>query len=123
MIRYTKFFITFLLAAVAFGARSQSTATSSSPYSKYGLGDISNTGISPQNIAMGGIATATNDISRYNNINSLNPASYSYLQLTTIDVGIYSNALILQQTGQSTQANANFRLSHVAFGIPITHGS
>jgi hypothetical protein len=123
MIRYTKIFITILLAFIAFGAQSQSTATSSSPYSRYGLGDISNTGIMPQNIAMGGIGTAINNVGWLSNANPLNPASYGFINLTTIDIGIYSSALILQQTGQSTQANENFRLSHIAFGIPVTHNS
>jgi len=119
MIKYSKFFITFLLAVMAIGAKSQSTATSSSPYSRYGLGDISS-GILPQNTAMGGIATATNRINGYNNINSLNPASYAFMNLTTIDIGIYTNTLFLSQTGQTSQTDANFRLSHVAFGIPVT---
>jgi len=122
MIRFTKFFITILLAFIAFGAQSQSTATSSSPYSRYGLGDISSTGIMPQSIAMGGIATAINS-GTFFNINSVNPASYAFLKFTVIDVGIYENTLFLSQTGQSTQTNANFRLSHVAFGIPITTNS
>jgi hypothetical protein len=119
MIRYTKFFITFLLAVIAIGAKSQSTATTSSPYSRYGLGDISS-GALPQNIAMGGIATATNQINGYNNINQLNPASYGSINLTTIDVGLYSSTLFLNQTGQASQVNANFRLSHIAFAIPVT---
>ena len=123
MIKFTKFYITILLAFIAFSAQSQSTATSSSPYSRYGLGDISSTGIMPQNIAMGGIATATNNIGAFFNINSVNPASYAFLKFTVIDIGIYENTLFLSQTGQSTQTNANFRLSHVAFGIPITSNS
>lgn len=122
MIKYTKFFITILLAFIAFGAQSQSTATSSSPYSRYGLGDISSVGL-PQNIAMGGIGTATNRVNGYSNVNSLNPASYGYINLTTIDIGIYTNTLFLSQTGQPSQTNANFRLSHIAFGIPVTHNS
>src|ERR1700743_991798 len=122
MIKYSKVFITILLALIAFGAQSQSTATSSSPYSRYGLGDISS-GILPQNTAMGGIATATNRINGYNNINPLNPASYAFMNLTTIDIGIYSNTLFLSQTGQTSQTDANFRLSHVAFGIPVTSHS
>jgi len=119
MIKYSKFFITFLLAVIAIGAKSQSTATTSSPYSRYGLGDMSS-GILPQNTAMGGIATATNRISGYSNINPLNPASYGYINLTTIDVGLYSNSLFLSQTGQPNQKDNNFRLSHLAFGIPVT---
>ena len=80
MIKYTRLFITFLLAVIVLEARAQSTATTSSPYSRYGLGDI-NDQLLPQNIGMGGIATATNNISGYNNINVLNPASYGKYQL------------------------------------------
>jgi len=124
MIKYTKFFITLLLAVIAFGAKSQtvSTASTSSPYSRYGLGDI-NPGILPQNTAMGGIATATNTINGYNNINPLNPASYAFIHLTAIDIGLYSDVLLLKQTGQESQIDANFRLNHLAFAIPITHHS
>ncbi|HEY0244431.1 MAG TPA: hypothetical protein VGC01_02620 [Mucilaginibacter sp.] len=122
MIKYSKFFITFLLAVIAVGAKSQSTATSSSPYSRYGLGDLTPS-LLPQNLAMGGIATATNQINGYSNINSLNPASYGYIRLTTIDVGVYSNTLTVNQTGHPSQTDANFRLSHLAFAIPVTHAS
>ncbi|MGZ3753793.1 MAG: hypothetical protein ACXVAY_05175 [Mucilaginibacter sp.] len=119
MIKYTKFFITFLLAVIAIGANAQSTATSSSPYSRYGIGDISS-GALPQNLAMGGISTAIQKINQYNNINQLNPASYGSVNFTTIDVGIYSNVLFLSQTGQNSQRDANFRLSHLALAFPIT---
>jgi hypothetical protein len=125
MIKYTRFFITFLLAIIAFGIKAQSTApiaTSSSPYSMYGLGTI-DPALLPQNIAMGGIATAINRISGYNNINPLNPASYGTINFTTIDAGIYSNIDFLSQTGQTSATNANFRLSHVAFAIPVTKHS
>ncbi|CAN5326847.1 membrane protein [soil metagenome] len=122
MIKYTRFFITFLLAVIAFGAKAQTTATTSSPYSRYGLGDISPM-LLPQNTAMGGIATATNRISGYNNINPLNPASYAAINLTTIDVGLYSNFVTFSKTGAADQKNANFRLSHIAFGVPVTKHS
>src|SRR5476651_2465517 len=95
MIKYTRFFITFLLTVIAFAVNAQSTqptqstATTSSPYSRYGLGDISPT-LLPQNLAMGGISTAINRISGYNNINPLNPASFGAINFTTIDAGINS---------------------------------
>jgi hypothetical protein len=122
MIKYTRFFILFLLAVTAIGAKAQSTATTSSPYSRYGIGDI-DPALMPQTRAMGDISTAINRISGYNNINVQNPASYGFINLTTIDVGIYSNIITLNQTGQTSSSNANFRLSHVAFAIPVTHKS
>ena len=75
MIKYTKIFVTLLLALIVFQARSQSTATTSSPYSRFGLGDISPQ-VLPQNLGMGDISVATNNFSGYYNINPLNPASY-----------------------------------------------
>jgi hypothetical protein len=122
MIKYTRIFITILLAVIAFGAKAQSTATSSSPYSRYGIGDI-DPALLPQSLGMGGIATAINRISGYNNINPLNPASYALINYTTIDAGIYSNILNLSQTGQADAKNANFRLSHLTFAIPVTRRS
>jgi hypothetical protein len=125
MIKYYRFFITFLLAVITFGAYAQSSATTSSPYSRYGLGDIDPM-LLPQNIGMGGIATAVNRISGYNNINPLNPASYGAINFTTIDAGIYSNGVTISQntsSGLVTAKNYNFRLSHVAFAIPVSKHS
>lgn len=122
MIKYTRFFITILLAVIAFSAKSQSTATTSSPYSRYGLGDLVQPTL-PQNIGMGGVATAINRIGGYNNINPENPASYGAINWTTIDIGIYGSYTQLSQTGQSSQTAGNFRLSHVNFAIPVTSSS
>lgn len=126
MIRHTRGFLIFFLSVIAFGAVAQSTATSSSPYSKYGLGDI-DPQLLPQNIAMGGISTAINKISGYNNINMLNPASYGAINFTTIDAGIYSNVVNLNQANPSggtiSGTSGNFRLSHVMFAIPVSKRS
>jgi hypothetical protein len=120
MIKYTRFFLTLLFAVSSLAAFSQ--ATSSSPYSRFGLGDISPQ-LMPQNIGIGGIGVATNRISLFNNINVINPASYAAIGITTIDVGIYSNFVTFNQTGQASQTDKNFRLSHVAFGIPVSKHS
>lgn len=120
MIKYTKFFITFLLAVAALGARSQSTT--SSPYSRYGLGDLS-PGVLPQNAAMGGIATATNRINGYMSINPLNPSSYSQIRTMAIDAGLYANRVTYNQNGQASKTDANFSISHITFAVPITKKS
>lgn len=122
MIRYTKFFIIFLLTAIVFKASAQSTATTSSPYSQYGLGDLVPS-LLPQNLSMGGISTGVNTINRYSSINPQNPASYATISFTTIDAGIYANRLSLSQSGEPSQKNGSFRMSHVAFAIPVTTGS
>lgn len=100
----------------------QSTATTSSPYSRYGLGTIDPI-LLPQNVAMGGIGVATNQINGYNNVNPLNPASYSSMRLTVLDIGMYGNFSSFSKTGQANQTNSNFRLSHIAVGIPVSQHS
>jgi hypothetical protein len=124
MIKYIRFIVLILLTVTAFGVNAQttSTATTSSPYSRYGLGDITPSAL-PQNIAMGGIGVATNNIGGFNSLNPLNPASYSNLRLTVIDIGLGSQINTLSKTGFSNQTNSTFKLSHIAFGIPVSKKS
>ncbi|TSD63919.1 hypothetical protein FFF34_015240 [Inquilinus sp. KBS0705] len=122
MIRYFRFIVLFLLTAATIGAKAQSTATTSSPYSRYGLGDI-NPMLLPQNLSMGGIGVATNRINSFNTINPINPASYGMINLTVFDVGLASNFSTLNKAGQTSQSNSNFRLSHIAIAIPVTKKS
>jgi hypothetical protein len=124
MIKYIRFIVLILLTVTAFGVNAQttSTATTSSPYSRYGLGDINSSAL-PQNIAMGGIGVATNNISGFNSLNPLNPASYSNLRLTVIDIGLSSQINTLSKTGFSNQTNSTFKLDHIAFGIPVSKKS
>ncbi len=111
-----------MLAVVISEARAQSTATTSSPYSKYGIGNIDEQ-LLPQNIGMGGIATATNTIGGYNSINVLNPASYAKITYVVIDAGINSNVLTLSQSGMASQRSVNSTISHIAFAVPVTKRS
>jgi len=123
MIKHIRFvIILFLFTATALGVKAQSTATTSSPYSRYGIGNISPT-VLPQNAAMGGIGVATNRINGFYSINPLNPASYSSIGLTVVDIGVYGNFNTLQKSGETSQKNSNFRLSHIAFGIPVSSRS
>lgn len=122
MIKFTKLFITFLLALTVFQARSQSTATTSSPYSRFGLGDLDQLAL-PQTIGMGGLGAAINNFSSYYNLNPVNPASYGSLHLTVIDIGLYGSDLKLSQTGQVSQSNGNFRINHIAFAFPVSKHS
>jgi len=124
MIKFTRFFITFLLAIIVIQARAQSTATTSSPYSRYGLGELYSQAL-PQTIGMGGLGAAINSSNGawYYNINPVNPASYSSLHLTVFDIGLYGSTLTLNQTGQVKQTNGNFRFNHVAFAFPVSKSS
>jgi len=122
MIKYTRLFITFLLAVLVLEARSQSTATTSSPYSRYGIGDI-DPQLFPQNIGMGGIATATSNVGGFNSINPLNPASYAKIFYTVIDAGVYTNTITLAKSGFADSKNTTTRLSHLALAFPVTKSS
>lgn len=122
MIKYTRLFATLVLVISALGASAQNGSTTSSPYSKYGIGDIDQNW-TPQTAGMGGIATATNAISGYSTINTLNPASYGAIGLTTIDVGVFGSSLKLSRDGQGSQTSSNFRLNHLLFAFPVTKRS
>ena len=119
MINRTKSLLILLFIFSAFAASAQST--SSSPYSKFGLGDLQQQSL-PQNMGMGGIATGVRTLGAYNNINMLNPASYSAIGLTTIDIGAYATINKLSNSS-ATQTGADFRLNHLAFAIPVTRGT
>jgi hypothetical protein len=123
MINYIRVFIILLLSVTGFSALAQSSATTSSPYSQFGIGDY-NDPILTQNRGMGGIGTGigrtTDGLSV---INLSNPAAYSYINLTTIDIGAYANMVSLSRTGYTSETSNNFRLNHIAFGIPVSKHS
>ena len=116
--RISKFLYTALSIFLLFSTTAQAQrATTSSPYSRYGLGEMRGD-LLPQLRAMGGIATGVRYINGYGNINISNPASYSALALTTIDVGLFGNITELSKNDRS-ESSYNFALSHINFGIPM----
>lgn len=108
----SKVFITVVLMLISAAAFTQ--ATTISPYSKYGIGDLRTETFS-QNFAMGGTALG---IRTDKDITFLNPASYSGLTVTTFDVGFTNNAVWLDD-GAEKQHQSNPHISHIAFGIPM----
>ena len=95
--------------------------TTQSPYSRYGLGNVKGL-LLPQFRAMGGISTAIykpNDY--YSNINMQNPASYSGITLTTVDIGMSGGFKQLKK-GSLSESSFNSTLSHVALAFPIKAG-
>lgn len=107
----------FLAANLSVSAQT----TTSSSYSKFGLGELQGDQL-PQFRGMGGISTGVRSFDSYFNINNSNPASYSGLKLTVIDVGIYGNYGSMSR-GDVSQTNANFNLSHLNFAAPISEKS
>ncbi len=95
-----------------------SQVNTNSPYSFYGLGNISQTGLS-QNIGMSGISNALND--NYH-LNFQNPASYSFLKLTSAELGFQiSNYTMLQEDLKKSDLLGNI----VGFGLgfPVSNSS
>ncbi|KEQ29478.1 membrane protein [Pedobacter antarcticus] len=106
-----------LLASISVNAQ----ITSQSPYSRFGIGNLMGSPL-PQFRAMGGVSTAINKPTGYNNINVQNPASYGGIRLTTIDVGLAGSIVNLSR-GSDKSSSFNGTLSHLTIAMPITKKS
>jgi len=85
-----------------------------SPYSRYGIGDLGN----PRNAilrGMGGTATAYNDIY---SVNSFNPATYSFLKVTTLEFALEARSRSIFMNDVST-SSGTATISYVTLGIPL----
>ncbi len=120
MIRIYKYTV-LILVFTASVLTSFAQSNNSSPYSRFGVGDLKGPFL-PQNRAMGGIAYGISRFGGYNNINPANPASYAYLRLTAFDVGLYANVQKLSNTSISEQS-VNGSLNHLNLAIPVTKKS
>ncbi|HPS46521.1 MAG TPA: hypothetical protein PKZ21_05055 [Bacteroidales bacterium] len=89
----------------------------SSPYSRYGLGDLQNAKYIG-NLAMGGIGIAYRQPS---SVNYSNPASYTVFDTNAfvLETGINSQTVKLSTNNQNQRSNYT-SLSHLAFGFPVT---
>ncbi|MDN3587304.1 hypothetical protein QWY86_11535 [Pedobacter aquatilis] len=99
----------------------QAQVTTSSPYSRYGFGNVKGS-LLPQLRAMGGISTAVSKVNGFNYINMQNPASYSGVTLTTIDIGMSAGLNNLTRNNAS-ETNFNSTFSHIAFAVPVSRRS
>ena len=113
-------YITAILVLV-YGFSVQAQVTTSSPYSRYGFGNVKGS-LLPQLRAMGGISTAVNKVNGFNYINMQNPASYSGINLTTIDLGMSASLSSLSRNN-SSESNFNATFSHLAFAVPVSRKS
>lgn len=96
--------------------------TSHSPYSKFGIGQMRED-LLPQTRSMGGISTGVRYQSGLPILNIANPASYSTLNRTILDAGLYGNMTQLGK-GEAVDNTADFAFSHFGFGFPVAknHG-
>lgn len=112
-----KFLFFFALVSVSLSGFSQ--GLTSSPYSRYGLGDLQQPGLA-QNFALGGAGIGWRaDTLTPSYVNTLNPASYAAMRITTIETGLTSNTTQFQGTGASTFVLNNTSFQYLAVGLPI----
>lgn len=105
-------FIFFLLLLAFNDSKAQNS--SSSPYSRYGIGDITGTSFA-RNLAIGGVEIG---LAQPFNINPGNPAAYSRIWYTTFEGGVNYNQTQLKT--KSVQQNTNTAsLSYFDFAFPI----
>ncbi|MCD6067129.1 MAG: hypothetical protein K0S33_1955 [Bacteroidetes bacterium] len=114
---FISFFFAFILLLVCYAGMKGQTVTSS-PYSRFGIGEYSNK-IFAQSAGMGGSYIALqNDTIMPLFINAANPASYSGLRRTTFEVSVNSTFNRFSSTASSSQSN-NTMLDYIALGFPI----
>jgi hypothetical protein len=91
-------------------------AQENSPYSRYGLGDI----LPSQNIlnrSMGGISIPYNDLQ---SVNFVNPASYAYLRVTTLDIGLEYNSRTIRTNEPPQKFNSKYLIpTYINLGLPL----
>lgn len=107
-------------------------AQDNSPYSRYGIGDLT-PGTNVNSRAMGGISAAVTDLPAPFTINYSNPASYSFFQASReakskklaagraiLDVGInLDNRTLVQPNTTERFGTSNLLFSHVQIGVPL----
>jgi len=105
----------FVLILAASTCYSQSGA--SSPYSRYGIGNIQDKSFNLSS-SIGGLSLAINEP---NYINFSNPASYGYFKPRTFifETGVVTNSMKLI-TSAEEQTTFNTAISFLAFAFPVT---
>lgn len=107
----------FLAAAVS-TASAQNSNKENAPYSRYGIGEL-RTGT---NISLRGMGSTTTAYSNPFSVNTENPASYSFLKLTTYEAGGEASTRNLTSGGVS-YGTGSATLSYINIGIPLgKHG-
>ena len=87
-----------------------------SPYSRYGIGDLSDQNTAAAE-AMGGLSATYHDIFH---LNILNPASFSYLKSTAFEVGLFGKYTQLAKGDMKSEViSGNIR--YIALGFPLTN--
>ena len=108
----------FILLFFIFISESLIAQQSSSPYSRFGLGDLKSQ-FSPVFNSLGGGGFAINDSKV---INPFSPATYSSFESNSFlfSTGLNNELVNIESTDESQTLN-NLSLSHITFGFPLTN--
>jgi len=110
MLKNNIYIVFFLLTGILYAQ-----VNTSSPYSFYGIGNINQTGFS-QNIFMSGISNAINDS---HHLNFQNPASYSFLNLTSVELAFQLSQYNMQQ-GDLQKSDLLSNIIGLGIGFPLS---
>lgn len=95
-----------------------SQSPTSSPYSRFGLGDMEKKGFGQSNALGGSYIGLINDTIAPLFINAGNPASYPSLRFTTFEVGVQDNySTFMSKANTVTKNNAG--LNYMSLGFPV----
>ena len=109
-----------LFTAVLFALPLFSISQDNSPYSRYGIGNLSQQG-NIFNRGMGGISAGFSDGGA---INYTNPASYGRLVYTTLEIGAQVDTRILKSTNPVAKYTTNnASMSYLQLGFPLLNGN
>jgi hypothetical protein len=113
--QHYRFFLIFLIIIVSWQARAQ--VSISSPYSRFGIGDLRGNKNNVALFSMGGIRNAVN---KPWIVNHSNPATYAAFDSTSFifEAGLFSNYSNLKTTEMSENASY-VSLDHILLGFPI----
>jgi hypothetical protein len=100
--------------ALLFSVATMAQESTASPYSYYGLGELSFKGAF-ENRLMGGVNVFKDSL----HINFLNPASYAHLKRTTFTIGGKQNITTFNQADGSSERANRASLNYVGVGIPL----
>ena len=95
-------------------------AQENSPYSRYGIGNL----VPQGNISNRGIGGVSAGVSDPTTVNTVNPASYSNLIYTTLDVGLeYDGRNLKSKNPQGSYKSNNGIISYLQLGLPLLNGN
>ena len=118
-VRNTTFSLLLITLCLFNFSNSGLAQNTSSPYSRYGIGNLNPKNFG-QSFAMGGTNIAMqNDSTPMFSINSNNPASYASLRLTTVELGVNYNREQLASTSSGKQAINTASLGYAALAFPF----